>query len=72
MANPKTTRVFKDLEAYTAFCREYGYKVKPEHLYNKSSRIWRLYSQRYLANKPVRNMWEIDGQKYEKRRHYRR
>ena len=43
MSNPKTVKVFEDLEAYTAFCREYGYKVKPEHLYNKSSRIWRLY-----------------------------
>jgi hypothetical protein len=72
MSNPKTITVFEDLEAYTAFCREYGYKVKPEHLYNKSSRIWRLYSQRYLAGKPVRNMWEIDGQKYEKRKYYKR
>ena len=63
MSNPKTVKVFEDLEAYTAFCKEYGYKVKPEHLYNKSSRIWRLYSQRYVANKPVRNMWELDWAK---------
>ena len=32
MANPKTVKVFEDLEAYTGFCKAYGYKVKPEHL----------------------------------------
>ena len=68
MSNPKTVKVFEDLEAYTGFCKEYGYKVKPEHLYNKSSRIWRLYSQRYMADKPVRDMWEIDGKKYKNNR----
>jgi hypothetical protein len=25
-----------------------------------------------MAGKPVRDMWEIDGQKYEKRKYYRR
>jgi hypothetical protein len=68
MSNPKTVTVFKDLEAYKAFCKEYGYKFKTECLYNKRSRIWRLYSQRYQTGKPVRNMWEIDGKNYKKRR----
>jgi hypothetical protein len=62
------SKVFEDLEAYQAFCKEYGYVYDPKTLYQKSSRIWRLYSQRYMADKPVRDMWEIDGKKYKNNR----
>jgi hypothetical protein len=62
------SKVFEDLEAYQAFCAEYGYVYDPTTLYQKSSRIWRLYSQRYMADKPVRDMWEIDGKKYKNNR----
>ena len=63
-----TSKVFEDLEAYKAFCAEFGYTFDLGTLYQNNDRIWRLYSQRYMADKPVRNMWEIDGQNYKKRR----
>ena len=64
------SKVFEDLEAYKAFCAEFGYAFELETLYQNGSRIWRLYSQRYLAKKPVRNMWELDEEKFKKRRSY--
>jgi hypothetical protein len=62
-----TSKVFEDLEAYKAFCAEFGYTFDLGTLYQNNDRIWRLYSQRYMADKPVRNMWEIDGQNYKNR-----
>ena len=69
MSNPKTLQVFEDLEAYEGFCKEYGYKFDPSMLYNKGSRIWRLYSQRFKAGLPVNNMWDIDGERFKKKKH---
>ena len=67
MSRKTSSKVFEDLEGYKAFCKEYGYIFDPATLYQNNDRIWRLYSQRYMANKPVRNMWEIDGQNYKKK-----
>ena len=53
MSNPKTVQVFKDLEAFEAFCKELGFKFDPADLYNNRSYIWRLYNQKYLAGKYV-------------------
>ena len=66
MSNPKTVQVFKDLEAFEAFCKELGFKFDPADLYNNRSYIWRLYNQKYLAGKYVTNMWEVDAKRFEK------
>ena len=65
--NRKTAKVFDDLEAFRDFCVEYGFVFKPEELYKNSSHVWRMYNQRFLNGKPVRNMWELDAERFSKR-----
>jgi hypothetical protein len=67
MSNPKTVTVFKDLEAFQAFCKEFGFKYEPADLYSNHSYVWRLYNQKYLAGKQVTNMWDVDAKRLEKR-----
>ena len=68
ISNKKTSKVFDDLEAFQDFCVEYGYSYRTEDLYNNRSHVWRLYNQRFLQGKPVKNMWEIDGKRIRKSR----
>ena len=67
MANPKTTRVFKDLEAFRAFTKDFGFRYEPADLYNNRSYVWRLYNQKFLSGKQVTNMWDVDARRFEKR-----
>ena len=55
-------KIFEDLEKFLEFCRDYGYKFDEAELYSNKSNSYRNYSK-YLAGKPVKNMWEQDGTK---------
>lgn len=59
-SNPRVRQVFNDLEAYLAFCQDYGYKFDERDLYSTRSYIFRQY-QKFVAGKPVKNMWELDA-----------
>jgi hypothetical protein len=59
-SNPRVRQVFNDLEAYLAFCRDYGYKFDEKDLYSTRSYIFRQF-QKFVAGKPVKNMWELDA-----------
>ena len=67
MSNPKTLAVFKDLEAFRAFTKDFGFRYEPADLYNNRSYVWRLYNQKYLSGKPVTNMWDVDAKRFERR-----
>ena len=66
--NKKTAKVFEDLEAFRNFCVEYGFVFKTEDMYRKSSHVWRMYSKRFLLGKPVKSMWEVDADRFQKSR----
>lgn len=55
-------KIFEDLEKYHGFCRDYGYRFDERDLYNNRSNVYKQFSK-YLTNRPVRNMWDEDGEK---------
>jgi len=62
-SNPRTNKVFDDLEAYLNFCRDYGYRFDERDLYNSKSYVYRQF-QKFVAGTPVKNQWEIDLAKF--------
>lgn len=55
-------KIFEDLEKYHSFCRDYGYRFDERDLYNNRSNVYKQFSK-YLTNRPVKNMWDEDGEK---------
>lgn len=55
--NPRTKKVFDDLDKYRNFCREFGYRFDEADLYANRSYMWRQYSK-YLAGKEVKDQWD--------------
>jgi len=58
-SNPKVNQIFKDLEAYLGFCKDYGYRFDEGDLYSTRSYVWCQY-QKFLTGKPFKDMWELD------------
>lgn len=54
--------IFDDLERYLDFCRQYGYRYEPMDMNNMRSYPWQQY-QKFLKNKPFKNMWEEDARR---------
>ena len=57
-SNPRTQKVFDDLDKYRNFCRDYGYRFDEADLYSNRSYVWRQYGK-LLANKEVKDQWSI-------------
>jgi hypothetical protein len=55
--NPRTQKVFDDLDKYRAFCKDYGYRFDEADLYSNRSYMWRQYNK-LLSGKEVKNQWE--------------
>jgi hypothetical protein len=55
--NPRTQRVFDDLDKYRNFCKEYGYRFDEADLYSNRSYMWRQYTK-LLSGKEVKDQWE--------------
>lgn len=58
--NPRVRQIFDDLEKYLEFTREFGYKYNEADLYDNKSYVFRQYTK-YVSNKAVKNMWELNG-----------
>jgi hypothetical protein len=56
--NPRTQKVFDDLDKYRNFCREYGYRFDEADLYSNRSYVWRQYGK-LLTGKEVKDQWSI-------------
>jgi len=54
--NPRTQKVFDDLDKYRNFCREYGYWFDEADLYSNRSYFWRQYGK-LLTGKEVKDQW---------------
>ena len=64
--NTKTVninQIFDDLDKYSNFCKDYGYRFNEADLYNTRSGNYKQF-QRMLAGQRPRNQWEIDYAKY--------
>jgi hypothetical protein len=57
-SNPRTQKVFDDLDKYRNFCKEYGYRFDEADLYSNKSYVWRQYGK-LLAGKEVKDQWSI-------------
>jgi hypothetical protein len=58
--NPRIQQIFEDLEKYLEFCRTCGYNFDESDLYSNKSYVFRQFTK-YLAGKPVKDMWELDA-----------
>lgn len=56
----RNNQIFDDLDSYRNFCRDYGYRFDEADLYNNRSYVYRQFNK-FLAGKPVKDQWEIDG-----------
>jgi hypothetical protein len=66
MARRRNTRavdVFNDLEAYSEFCRDYGYKINPTDLYNMKSYPYQQYNK-YIQGKNFKDQWRVDASRF--------
>ena len=63
MARRRNTRVqdvFNDLEAYSEFCRDYGYKINPQDLYNMKSYPFQQFNK-FKQGKNFKDQWLVDA-----------
>jgi hypothetical protein len=60
--NRTVNRVFEDLEAYQAFCVEYGFRFDEADLYKRNTPYGQF--ERAKRGDPVRNNWQIDGAQF--------
>lgn len=60
--NPRVKQVLDDLGKYLDFCKEYGHKFNEADLYSNKSFSYRQFTK-FLAGKPIKNMWELDSAK---------
>ena len=58
--NPRTRQVFEDLEAFLAFCQDFGYIFDEKDLYSNRSYVYRQY-QKFVTGKPVKDNWLLDA-----------
>ena len=54
------TEIFNDLDAYRAWCVEFGYVFDERDLYRQKSR-WGLYQRSRNGDKTVKNQWKRDA-----------
>ena len=59
ITNPSVARVFRDLENYRDFCRDYGYKFNESDLYRRNT----PYNQfdKLRRGEYVKNNWDVDA-----------
>lgn len=55
-------QIFDDLDKFLEFCKDFGYRFNERDLYNWKSYSWQQYNK-FLQNKPAKNMWEIDAKR---------
>jgi hypothetical protein len=60
--NKQINRVFDELDAYKAFCVEYGFVYDEADLYKRNSPYGQY--ERHRRGDPVRNNWLIDADQF--------
>ena len=55
-SNPRVNQIFNDLEAYLAFCQDYGYKFDEATLYDMRSFVYRQHTKQ-LQGKFAKDGW---------------
>jgi len=68
--NPRTEQVWKDLEAYKAFCVSHGYKFNEQDLYNMRTYPFQQYNK-FRNGKNCKNQWEFDLRRFSGRTEYK-
>lgn len=60
--NKNVARVFDELDAYRAFCVEYGFSFNEADLYKRNTPYGQY--ERSRRGDYVRNNWQIDGEQF--------
>jgi hypothetical protein len=60
--NKQVNRTFDDLDAYKAFCVEYGFRFDEADLYKRNTPYGQL--ERLRRGDPVRNNWQTDSEQF--------
>jgi hypothetical protein len=60
--NKQVNRTFDELDAYKAFCVEYGFVYDEADLYKRNSPYGQY--ERHRRGDPVRNNWLIDADQF--------
>ena len=60
--NKLVNRTFDDLDAYKAFCVEYGFRFDEADLYKRNTPYGQL--ERLRRGDPVRNNWQTDAEQF--------
>jgi hypothetical protein len=63
VSNPKVQSIFEDLEKFTEFCQDYGYKYNESDLYNWKSYAFQQFSK-VQQGKPAKDMWSEDARRF--------
>ena len=66
--NQNVARVFADLEAFKAFCVEYGFVFNEADLYKRSAHAYSQY-ERVRRGEKIPNNWDIDARLFEEKPH---
>lgn len=66
--NPNVNRAFNDLEAFKAFCVEYGFVFNEADLYKRSAHAYSQY-ERVRRGEKIPNNWDIDARLFEENPH---
>jgi hypothetical protein len=67
ITNSNVARVFRDLENYRNFCRDYGYRFDESDLYRRNT----PYNQfdKLRRGEYVKNNWDVDAAAYAESNH---
>jgi len=57
--NSNVARVFRDLENYRDFCRDYGYRFDESDLYRRNTPFNQF--EKLRRNEYVKNNWDVDA-----------
>lgn len=55
--NPRVHQIFDDLEAYLAFCQDFGYKYDEATLGDMRDYAFRQFNK-FMTGKPARDCWQ--------------
>jgi len=68
--NPRTEQVWRDLDAYKAFCVSHGYKFNEQDLYDMKKYPFQQYNK-FRNGKNCKNQWEFDLNRFHSKREYK-
>jgi len=64
--NVRVEDVFNDLEAYSQFCKDYGYKIRLDDLYNMKSYPFQQFNK-MKQGKNFKDQWRADAARFGRR-----